>query len=208
MSSESATPPRLSNGLDMAGLGERIRELRIRHRQSLEVLATRSGVSRSMLSEVERGGKVPTVLVLDRIATALGTSIARLLGDDRPARVILRRRIEQDVVRDPSGWERRILSPVLADTEFEFMRTTIPAAVDAGAFSPHGPGSREYLAVECGMLRLILDGVPYDLDAGDSIYYAGDCIHAFANPGSESCTYYLAMALGGTETHAHRQPGR
>ena len=46
---------------------------------TLEELAAASGVSRSMLSEVERGSRVPTVLILDRIATGLGTSIARLL---------------------------------------------------------------------------------------------------------------------------------
>jgi hypothetical protein len=67
-----------------------------------------------MLSAVERGEKVPTVLVLDRIATALGTSIARILGEERRGRVVVLRAGDQTVARDPSGWERRILSPVLA----------------------------------------------------------------------------------------------
>jgi hypothetical protein len=49
------------------------------------------------------------------------------------------RRGEQDVVADPSGWERRILSPVLPGVEFELMRTTIPAGVDAGEFSRTSP---------------------------------------------------------------------
>jgi len=180
-----------SRGLDLARLGGRIREERARRRLSLEALEARSGVSRSMLSAVERGGKAPTVLVLDRIATGLDTSIARLLGDERA----------QDVAHDPSGWERRILSPVLPGVEFELMRTTIPAGVDAGAFSPHAAGSREYLAVERGTLRLTIDGAPYTLRRGDSIYYAGDCVHAFANPGGRDCVYYLAMDVAG---HAHR----
>ena len=149
-----------------------------------------------MLSDVERGGKVPTVLVLDRIATGLDSSIARLLGEERAARVVVLRRREQDVAHDPSGWERVILSPVLPGVEFEFMRTTIPAGVDVGGFSPHAPGSREYLAMERGTLSLTIDGTPYTLRAGDSIYYGGDCWHAFANPGSETCIYYLAMELG------------
>ncbi|HLJ61370.1 MAG TPA: cupin domain-containing protein [bacterium] len=191
------TALRFANGLDLADLGERIRQERVRRRLSLEELAAASGVSRSMLSAVERGGKVPTVLVLDRIATGLGTSIARLLGQERAARVVLLRRAEQDVARDPSGWERRILSPVLPGVEFEFMRTTIPAGVDAGAFSPHAPGSREYVAVESGTLTLTIDGAPYTLHAGDSIYYDGDCVHAFANDGSAPCAYYLAMEVSG-----------
>src|SRR5262249_15403077 len=107
----SDTTPRFSNGMDIAGLGERIRLERQQRRLSLEALAAQSGVSRSMLSDIERGAKVPTVLVLDRIATGLGASIARLLGEERTSAVIVLRREEQDVAVDPSGWERRILSP-------------------------------------------------------------------------------------------------
>jgi transcriptional regulator with XRE-family HTH domain len=97
----------------MAELGARIRSARLGRGLSLDTIAGRAGVSRSMLSAVERGGKVPTVLVLDRIATALETSIARLLGEERAARVVVLRHAAQDVARDPSGWERRILSPAL-----------------------------------------------------------------------------------------------
>lgn len=188
---------RFSNGLHLSDLGERIRNARLQRHLSLEALALQAGVSRSMLSDIEHGSKVPTVLVLDHIATALGTSIARLLDEEQRARMILRRRDEQDVVRDPAGWERRILSPVLPEVEFEFMQTTLPPYVDAGAFSPHAPGSREYVAIERGTLLLTLDGIPYTLHAGDSIYYAGDCLHAFANPGSDPCIYYLVMDVTG-----------
>src|SRR5213592_1832249 len=198
--------------LKITELGRRVRDERQRRGLSLEELAARAEVSRSMLSEVERGSKVPTVLVLDRIATGLGTSIARLLGDERAARVVVLRRGEHDTAHDPSGWERRILSPVLPGVEFELMRTAIPGGVDAGEFDPHAPGSREYLAMERGVLRLTLDGVAHQLRAGDSIYYAGDCRHAFANPGSVPCVYYLAMELGRHHSpvrpRRHRRPSR
>lgn len=182
--------------LDLGTLGRRIRDERRRRDLSLEALAARADVSRSMLSEVERGGKVPTVLVLDRIATGLDTSIARLLGEERSERVVVLRRGDHDAAHDPTGWSRVILSPVLPGVEFEFMRTTIPGGVDAGAFAPHAPGAREYLAMERGTLRLTIDGTPHLLGPGDSIYYAGDCWHAFTNPGRGPCTYYLAMELG------------
>jgi transcriptional regulator with XRE-family HTH domain len=191
----------LDTGRDMALLGRRLRQERRRRGLTLEDLAAASGVSRSMLSEVERGSRVPTVLVLDRIATGLGTSIARLLREEQPARTVVLRRDEQDVARDASGWERRVLSPVLAGVEFEFMRTTIGPGVDAGLFSPHGPGSREYLAMESGRLRLSLDGDELELREGDSIFYAGDCQHGFVNPGTKPCVYYLVMDLDGTAAH-------
>jgi len=201
------TTARRSGGLTMSGIGERVRRERQRRGLSLTGLAAEAGVSSSMLSDVERGAKAPTVLVLDRIATALGTSIARLLDDEQDARVVVRRHDEQDVARDPSGWERRVLSPVLPGVEFELMRTTIGPGVDAGAFSPHAPGSREYLAVEVGTLLLTIDGVPYTLRAGDSVYYAGDCVHSFANPADRPCVYYLAMDVAGAPTRTgHHAP--
>jgi transcriptional regulator with XRE-family HTH domain len=195
---------RFSTGLDMTELGARLRAARLGGGLSLDAVAGRAGVSRSMLSAVERGRKVPTVLVLDRIATALDTSIARLLGEERITRVVVLRHASQDVARDPSGWERRILSPVLPGVEFELMRTTIAPGVDAGVFAPHARGSREYLAMERGTLQLTVDGTPYTLRAGDSVYYAGDCHHQFVNPGREPCVYYLAMELVESSPHARR----
>jgi transcriptional regulator with XRE-family HTH domain len=199
-------PMTLSNGLHVSALGERIRLERLQRRLSLDQVAERAQVSRSMLSAVERGAKVPTLLVFDRIATALDTSIARLLSEEQSARVILLRQKDQDRARDPAGWERRILSPVLPGVEFEFMRTTIGPGVDAGAFSPHAPGSREYVAIESGTLLLTIDGTAYHLHAGDSIYYAGDCVHAFMNPGRKQCVYYLAMDVTGDSALAKHRP--
>jgi transcriptional regulator with XRE-family HTH domain len=182
---------------DLPSLGSRIRAERERRGLSLDALSGKARVSRSMLSAIERGAKAPTVLVLDRVATGLNTSLARLLGEERRATLILLRRRDQKVARDPSGWERRILSPVLPGVEFEFMRTTLGPRVNAGVFLPHAHGSREYVAVESGTLQLTINDRPYQLTAGDSIYYDGDCMHAFANPADVPCVYYLAMDVSG-----------
>jgi transcriptional regulator with XRE-family HTH domain len=195
------------SGLQLTDLGERIRDERARRNLSLEELAKKARVSRSMLSAVERGEKAPSVLILDQIATGLGTSIARLLASEREGRIVVLRAGEQDRAVDPSGWERRILSPVLPNVEFEFMRTTLSSGVNAGAFLPHNPGSREYVAVERGTLRLTLDGEVYLLKKGDSIYYAGDCIHEFENPDRRNrCEYYLAMDVTGHPEQLRHRP--
>ncbi len=182
--------------LDLAALGHRVRGERQRQKLSLEALASRAGVSRSMLVAVEAGTKAPTVLTLHRIAAGLGTSMTRLLGEERGERVVVLRRSEQVVVRDPSGWERRNLAPAIPGVDFEFMRTMIPPGVDAGTFPPHAPGSREYVAVERGVLRLTIGDTAYELSAGDSIAYAGDRPHAFTSAGDEPCVYYLALEQG------------
>lgn len=196
---------RAGSTLTATSLGARVRELRTTSSLSLEALAARAEVSRSMLSSIERGEKVASVLVVDRIATALGTTLARLLGEQRDESVIVLRRDEQDVVVDPGGWERRILSPVLPGVEFELMRTTLGPRVNSGAFAAHGAGSREYVAIEAGSLLLTLDGCEHTLDVGDAIFFDGDCIHEFANPREEPCVYYLAMDVSGGGRAFHRR---
>jgi transcriptional regulator with XRE-family HTH domain len=206
--SAETRPASFSTGrrLSLVDLGKRVHQLRVERRLSLEQLKERSGVSRSMISAIERGSKAATVLVLDRLATGLETTLARLLASERPAQVVFLPRQAQPLARDASGWERRILSPVLPGVEFEFMRTTLGPNVDAGVFLPHAAGSREYVAVEKGTLLLTLDGHPYTLNAGDSIYYDGDCLHAFANPTRTPCVYYLAMDVTGDAAGTVHRP--
>ncbi len=185
----------MSAALDIAALGRRIRNLRKRRELSLQALSERSGVSTSMLSTVERGKRIPTILILSQIATALDTSIARLVDEETGPRVVIVRAAEQRVIKDPAGIERRTLSPVLPGVEFEMMRTTMEPGVDAGTFPAHRAGSREYLAVEQGTLILTLAKTIYELHAGDSIYYEGDCSHGYRNDGDVPCTYYLVMDI-------------
>lgn len=192
-----------NSGLDLAKLGSRIRALRSTQGLSLDDAAQRCGVSRSMLSAVERGEKTPSVLVVHRIAVGLGSNITRLLGEEQAAPVVLLRRAAQNVARDPSGWERRNLAPAQPGVAFEFMRTTIPPGVNAGEFPPHPPGSREYVAVEQGRLQLTVAGTPYLLETGDSIAYHGECWHAFANPDSSDCVYYLALEVPSQHVPQH-----
>ena len=185
-----ANPP-----LDLAALGRRLKALRRQRQLSLEALSDKSGVSVSMLSTVERGQKVPSILVMSQIATALDTSIGRLVEEEEKPRVMVMRGADRRVINDAAGMERQSLSPVLPGIEFELVRIRLLAHVDAGTFPPHRPGSREYLAVEAGTLTLVLDGTEYRLGPGDSIYHEGDCAHGYRNDGDTPCTYYIAMYI-------------
>jgi transcriptional regulator with XRE-family HTH domain len=186
--------------LSVDQLGAQLRAQRQRSGLSVEALAATSGVSRSMISDVERGAKIPTVLVLARLATALEVTVSRLLGEDQPDPVIPLRAQDQVTITDAAGWQRRILSPNLPGVEFEFIRTTVPPGVVVGEFAAHAAGSREYIVVETGELTVTLDGVDHVLRTGDALYYAGDRTHTFANPGRVECVYYTVMHVA----DAHR----
>src|SRR5262245_31243406 len=99
-----------------ARIADRVRELRAARGLSLDALATRSGVSRSMSSVIERGESSPTAVVLEKLSVGLGVPLARLFdapADDEalPAGPVARR-ADQPEWRDPaSGYLRRNVSP-------------------------------------------------------------------------------------------------
>lgn len=86
-------------------LAARLRDLRSRSGLSLDALAQRSGVSRSNISLIERGASSPSAVVLDKLATALGVSVASLF--ESPARAEapspLLRVADQPVWSDPAS---------------------------------------------------------------------------------------------------------
>lgn len=179
---------------DLEELAGRIQRLRTERNLSLAALAERSSVSVSMLSAVERAAKAPTVVVLARIAEGLDVSLAALIAEDAEP-VVIRRAAAQDHSIRPGGWERVVLSPVVAGVNFELVRVTLPAGCDAGAFPAYAHGSHEYVAVHEGVLRLTVGERIFELGAGDSAYFEADQEHEFANPGAVACEYYLAALI-------------
>src|SRR5438046_3245412 len=109
----------MSSMRDAAGdlsqrIADRVRELRLAHGLSLDALATKSGVSRSMISLIERGQSSPTAVVLDKLASGLAVTLATLFEDEARGAIAspMSRHADQSTWKDPqSGCVRRNLSP-------------------------------------------------------------------------------------------------
>lgn len=197
MSKTRATTMESDGRISVVALGARIRTERSDRRLTLEDLASLSGVSRSMLSAIERGTKVPTVIVLDRVANALGVSVSRLLDEERPETVVVLRRDDQKLVSG-DGWERHIVSPVVHGVDFEMGRVQFAPGADAGEFAPHLPGWTEYFVVERGTVEITLDRRrSYILNTGDSLYFQSDVTHSFRNPGTTESVGYVVQSASG-----------
>ncbi|MGN9910046.1 helix-turn-helix domain-containing protein [Phytohabitans sp. LJ34] len=179
---------------DLVELGRRIQAARLDRALTLQALAEAASVSVSMLSSVERGQKAPTIVVLARIADGLGVPLTELVAADGP-RVVVRRAAEQDVVDEPGGWQRTILTPVVPGVNFEWIRSTLPPGRDAGEFPAYAPGSHEFVVVQSGTLRLTVGDTSLTLSPGDSVYFAADVPHSYANPDTVACTYYVAALV-------------
>jgi transcriptional regulator with XRE-family HTH domain len=179
-------------------LGERVRILRRERGLTLKLLAERSGVSRAMISKLERGEKNPTLVVAAKVAEGLGVSLSQLVGVEERGEVVVVPLERRMIMRDPgTGFERQLLSPSFGGRGIEFIWSVVPEGSSSGEFPPHRRGVEEYVVVEKGRLRAVLGGEDYLLEEGDALYFEADISHRFDNAGEGECSYYLVHRLEG-----------
>ena len=177
-------------------VGTRVKKLRTGQGLTLEALADLSGVSRAMISKLERGEKNPTLVVAAKVAQALRVGLTDLMGvaESRRAVIVIpksRRMIFRD---SETGFERQLLSPAFESRSVEFVRHVIPKGETSGELPPYKTGTEKFLVVEQGRLRIVIEGHDYVLNGGDSLYFEADTPHRFDNTGKGVCSYYLVVS--------------
>lgn len=191
-------------------LGGNIRTVRTEMGLTLDALAERSGVSRAMLSDIERGKKSPTIRVASQIASGLECTLSELLGEEAPqqaATVQVQKRNERQVLVDPrSGVERHLLSPSFLSHGIEIIWYVIPPGVTTGVFPAHMPGVEEHITVVRGKLHCLLGGNGVTLEEGDSLSFPADVEHSFHNPGGKPCRYFLVIDSSRATASPSRKP--
>jgi len=179
--------------------GIHVRGLRRERGLTLEGLAERSGVSRAMISKLERGEKNPTLVVAAKVAEGLGVTLSQLVGVEEKREVVVVPRERRMVMYDPeTGFDRQLLSPSFGGRGVEFILNVVPEGSTSGEFPPHRRGVEEYVAVEKGRLRADIGGEEYLLEEGDALYFEADVSHRFDNIGDGECSYYLVIVSKGT----------
>jgi transcriptional regulator with XRE-family HTH domain len=174
-------------------LAGNLRRMRQDAKLTSDQLAALSGVSRAMISKIERGVSEPTATVLGKLAAALKVSLSHLLGSPHQRAPQLLKRSEQSVFRDPeTGFERRSLSPVFEDGAIDLAYNVLPARCSA-RFPAHHAGVEEHLFVHEGTLTVILDEMPFVVAAGDTLFYPSNCEHEFRNETDRPVSFLVVV---------------
>lgn len=168
-------------------VGVRLQELRKAQKLSLDELSRRAGVSKSMLSEVERNQANPTVGVLWRLASALGIELTELLSGQQPGKtaptVALVPGHTIPVTTSSDGLcTLRILGPIALAGKMEWYELTMQAGGVLDS-EPHEAGAIEHLSVFSGTLMVQAASSSQLLKSGDSARYPVDVQHSISNPG-------------------------
>ena len=173
-------------------LSGRLRQLRAERGWSLAVLAGASGVSRSMLSQIERGQANPTLAVTLRIAQALGMTLGELveLPEASSGITVIRADDRAYHYRSDKHCRIRTLSPLNLEKDVEFYEVQLQPG-GALRSAPHFQGTREFLTVEKGQVRVESGRDSELLNPGDSVSYRADVPHAIINAGVVEAVLFL-----------------
>jgi len=173
-------------------LGRRVKHLRAERGWSLEALANASGVSRSMLSQIERERANPTLAVTLRIARAFAMALGELLEMPGAASSVTVIRADDRTYhyRSDKNCRIRTLSPLNLEKDVEFYEVQLQPG-GALRSAPHFEGTREFLTVQKGQVRVESAGDAETLHPGDSASYRADVPHAILNPGKTESVIFL-----------------
>jgi transcriptional regulator with XRE-family HTH domain len=196
---KAAVEPKSGTGAEPAEsihrhLGGRVKSLRAERGWSLESLANASGVSRSMLSQIEREQANPTLAVTLRIARAFSLTLGELLEmpEASSAVTVIRASDRTFHYRSDSDCRIRTLSPLNLEKDVEFYEVDLQAG-GALRSAPHFEGTREFLTVQKGEVRVESAGDREELHTGDSASYRADVSHAIINAGRGEAVVLLVV---------------
>jgi transcriptional regulator with XRE-family HTH domain len=190
----NSSPPIEPSGIDSLIAG-RLLALRQDKSLSLAELAELSGVSKAMISKVERAESSPTAALLGRLAAGLGVPLAQLLTEDKGSPQRLRARAQQEVWRDPeAGYLRRQIVERSANGGVEMVEIELPRSAQVGYPRWSGKPYRQCLWMLEGALQVDYGDERFELAPGDCLDFGVDRPLVFKALGRTGCRYLLVAS--------------
>lgn len=176
-------------------IATRLLALRQAQGLSLAELAERSGVSKAMISKVERAQSSPTAVLLGRLAAGLGVPLAQLLTEDKAQPQRLRTRAAQETWRDPeAGYLRRQVAERHAGSGVELVEVELPRSAQVSYPRWSGKPYRQCLWMLEGALRVDYGDERFELAPGDCLDFGVDRPLVFKALGRSACRYLLVAS--------------
>lgn len=176
-------------------VGATLQKLRLKRGLTLDDLSRAAGVSKSMLSQIEREKANPTIAVAWRLANALGVGIEELLSSEKQEAELIHVLEPHETPTLPgshAGYVLRILGPMELAGKYEWYELTL-APEGALVSNPHDPGTTEYLTLLHGTVEVEVDGMAKKLKAGGTARYQADRNHAIRNIGKAEAKALLVV---------------
>lgn len=191
-------------------IAKNVRHLRGSRGFTLDVLASRAGVSRGMLIQIEQARTNPSIGTLVRIADALGVTVAQLVEvSDTPAVRVVRAADAVTLWQASPGSAAKLLVASDSPPPMELWEWQVQPG-DRYDGEAHLPGTIELLYVVDGELALTVGGEPHRLLAGDAVAFRADREHRYGNESDSALRFVMVVAtpaLGAATPGTPQQPG-
>jgi transcriptional regulator with XRE-family HTH domain len=180
-----------------ARIAARVRGLRGSLELSLEDLSARSGVSRSMISLIERGESSPTAVVLEKLAAGLGVPLAALFDDPALPASPVSGRNDRVIWRDPeSGYLRRNISPANFPSSIHLVEVVLPPGARVAYESTSLHDVDQQVWVQEGRVEIMVGETTHHLGEDDCLAMRLGAPMVFANRTRKPVRYIVAIAGG------------
>jgi len=176
--------PSIPEDIDENKIGPQLRLIRKSKNLTINNVSKKAKCTAATISKVERNQITPSISVLKGIINALGMTLVEFLSDNDASESVVMRKNERVKIKFPQpGIKSELLVTNLSQRKMQPLYEIIdPGAGSEGNYQHEG---EEFLIVLKGVLTVEVDGVIYQLEVGDSIYYNCDNPHSFSNQGSD-----------------------
>ncbi|MEA4987446.1 MAG: XRE family transcriptional regulator [Anaerovorax sp.] len=172
-------------------IGNNIKQIRKSRGLTIEDLALQSGVSKSMISEIERGMRNSSITVLWNIANTLKIPLNYLLKSNNSETATIYKKSEISTM-EGNGFLFQSLMNFDEDKKFEIYLTEYHPNTQTEA-STHYTGVEEYALIITGSLCLNINDIKYEAGEGDVIHFSGDKLHYYSNETNSPTKAFILM---------------
>ena len=165
-------------------IAKNIKDAREGKKLTLDAAASLTGVSRSMLAQIEKGDVNPTISVLWKIANGYKVSFTSLVDSGDQAALVLRHEDITPLVESEGKYLNYPMFPFQHSRQFETYMIEIKSQGFLQA-QPHMSGTEEYITVFDGQVEICAGEEAFQLKTGDSLRFKADVAHSYKNIGEE-----------------------
>ena len=177
----------------MDAIANNLRKLRENRNLSLEQLSELTGVSKSMLRQIETGKSSPTIATIWKIANGLRVSFTALLRKPVVAAEVRSFRGQAPLTGEAAHYRLYPLVPFEPEQSFEIYYVEIdPGTVFKG--EPHEGDVYEYVFVIKGTLRILVEGKSFDIDENEFLQFQANCSHEYQCLGSKMASALMQIS--------------
>ena len=173
-------------------VAKNIKRLREENKLSMDELVRLSGVSKSMLAQIERGDGNPTISTLWKISNGMKLPFDALTVRPKSPYEIVKTAEIQPLLEDGGKVRNYSLFPDNENRRFAVYYLEL----EEGSYwesEPHLRGTTEFITIFTGKIEILADGQSFIVEKGESIRFRADTIHSYKNIGNETAILHMIL---------------